>query len=303
MILILNHPTKNCGVHQFGRRIADLLLQSKVLSVVYREINTAIDYNSLLDALKPRIVIANWYPITMGWLSDNLLRPTIKNYFLFHDGHMRGKFDKIIFCGNYEKPDAIRYTDDQKMLLPRPLLKYDGDYPVNSVPNIGSFGFGFWHKGFNDIVTKVNNEFSEAVINLHMPYAHFGDESGIQAREVAERCRENNKNPNITLNITSDLKSEEQILDFLAKNDINAFMYGGVSEGISSVLDYALSVRRPIALTNNMMFRHILSDDNIITDDNTIGKILDKGVAPLERFYTEWSIENFIQRAEELLHG
>ena len=32
----------------------------------------------------------------------------------------------------------------------------------------------------------------------------------------------------------------EEILNFLAKNDINIFMYGGVNEGISSVIDYAL---------------------------------------------------------------
>lgn len=301
MILFLNHHIKNCGVQQYGRRIADLLLQTS-LNVEYREIRGVEDYEGLVAHFKPSIIIFNWYPITMGWLSPGLFKPGIRNYLMFHDGHMHGGDATIIFTGAYEKPDSIRYPDNKKILLPRPLFKYDGAYRVNSVPNIGSFGFGFWHKGFYDIVTWVNREFSEATINLHMPYAHFGDAAGVQAREVAAQCLANNTNPNITLNMTSHLMEDNELLEFLAGNDMNVFMYGGVSEGLSSVLDYALSVKRPIALTDNMMFRHIASPEITMSPDNSLKDILARGTEPLERFYEEWSVENFIKKAEELLH-
>lgn len=297
-ILIINHTTQNCGVYQFGRRVADLAIKTN-LNIQYRELESPDEYNKLLNELKPRMVLINWYPITMGWLSDDLLRDNIKNYFLFHDGHIRTKYDKYVFNGSYEKPDSIRIAVDRKLLLPRPLFNYETEHIKNDVTTVGSFGFGFWHKGFPDVVTKVNQEFSEAIINLHIPHGHFGDAEGEQSKEVIAECYRRNINSNIKLNITTEMLDDNQLLNFLAKNDLNCFFYGSVNEGLSSVIDYALSVKRPIGLTDNMMFRHILSDD-IIIEKNNLQDIISKGTKPLDKFYELWSVNEFVKQFEEI---
>jgi hypothetical protein len=298
MILILNHQTQNCGVYQYGRRFADIARKSKVHHVEYREIATVEDYKYCLY-LKPEAIIFNWYPITMGWLTTQPLDSKTKNYFLFHDGHIRQDYYKYIFCGSTEKEDSIRIPDDKKILLPRPLLEYDGSYKKNQVPTIGSFGFGFWHKGFPDIVKKANKEFDKAVIRLHIPNAHYGDAQGVTAREVIAKCKSVNKKSSISLEITTEMKSDKQLLEFLAGNDINVFMYNAVNEGLSSVIDYALSVKRPLAITDNMMFRHVRKSE-ILTDKNTFQSIIDRGTSPLSDFYNKWSQDNFISEFDNI---
>lgn len=304
MILILNHKTQNCGVYQFGRRFANLASQSKVHHVEYREIETPADYEYCLH-LKPDIIIFNWYPITMNWLRPEHIKSDIKNYFIFHDGHIwSGSYDKYIFNGALGPPEGAlkRIPEDKRVILSRPLFSFNNALPKNEVTNIGSFGFGFWHKGFDEVVRKVNAEFDKAIINLHIPNAHFGDADGSVAREVIKRCISLNTNPNITLNVTTGLISDQELLNFLAKNDLNIFMYSSVNEGLSSVLDYALSVKRPIALTDNMMFRHILSDE-IKVEKNTLKEIIEKGLAPIEKFQKQWSPEEFIKEFDkEFVH-
>ena len=44
-------------------------------------------------------------------------------------------------------------------------------------------------KGFEKIITLVQNEFKEAKIKLNIPFARFGDNDGSQARKIAEQCR------------------------------------------------------------------------------------------------------------------
>jgi len=295
-VLIINHSIKNCGVYQFGRRIAYLALRSKELSVVYTEVDSPLEYNKAIYDMEPSIILHNWYPITMGWLTTELLRPTIKNFFIFHDGFIREDYDKYVFHGSYEKSDSIRVSNDRKILLPRPLFEYKQDrVSVHSpIPVIGSFGFGFWHKGFPELVEKVNGEMDHAIINLHIPNGHFGDSNGETARSVIQECYNRNKKPGIQLNITTDMKSNEQLLDFLGGNHLNAFLYNSFNEGLSSVIDYALSVKRPIAITDNMMFRHIVSKD-ITVENNSLLDILNKGIKPLENFYDKWSTDNYLK--------
>ena len=125
-----------------------------------------------------------------------------------------------------------------------------------------------------------------------MPYSFFGDPLHEQGDEVEAACIEECTNPGIKLNITHDFKDDSDTLKFLASNDINVFLYGENGEGISSVIDYALSVKRPIAISKSRMFRHIMNNA-ILIDNNSIEEIIERGTGPLERFYSDWSTNNF----------
>ncbi|KKN18903.1 hypothetical protein LCGC14_0951230 [marine sediment metagenome] len=305
-VLLVNHKEKSCGVYQFGRRVYNLASKSTRVSYTYLETNTRDEFINARDSLKPEFIIYNWYPCTMTWVSDPLINnyKDAKHYFIWHDGTVRQYYDGYLFFGQGEKDaHARRIYLEKAFVLPRPLLDYNNIYEKNEVLTIGSFGFGGWQKGFNDLTILVNKIFNEAILNIHMPFAFFGDEKGIETTKIANVCRELNINPGIELNITHDLLTESELLDFLARNDLNAFLYGAISEGLSSVIDYALSVQRPVAVTNTMMFRHLQPNDDILVEHNSLMEILNKGTKPLEKYYQEWSTDNFVKALDNLFLG
>lgn len=303
-VLIVNHFRKACGVQQFGRRVHDLIKNSTSVKYIYREMETKEEFVSIFTEIQPDIILYNWHRGTMPWLSEELVKSIgiSKQYFIFHDEFTRQNYDKYLFFGDYDFNGGIKFGD-KKVLLPRPLLKYEGNYPKNNVITIGSFGFGFWNKGYHTLTKLVNDKFIDAVLNLHMPYSYFGDPLKKQTNEVEAECRKLVTNPKLKLRITHDLLDDNGVLTFLAGNDINVFMYGENGEGISSVIDYALSVKRPIAISNSKMFRHISNPEIVLSDKNHLIEILERGTKPLEQYYEKWKPENFIKEMEDIFNA
>jgi hypothetical protein len=121
-------------------------------------------------------------------------------------------------------------------------------------------------------------------------------------KQVEAWCMNENINPSIKLNITHNYLSTEELLKFLASNDINIFLYGTCGQGLSSTLDYALSVKRPLAINSNMMFKHVVKDE-IIVEKNTIMEIYNRGIEPLQEYYDRWSTKNFAIEFDKLFKG
>lgn len=298
-VLFLNHTQPVCGVYQFGKRIYELGKKSDTVQYVYKELESSEEYHNYLSQEKPDVVLYNWYPITMGWLSEEMVtrNKEVKHFFLFHDGHIRQNFDKYIFSGSEGKD--INIPKEKTVIIPRPLFEYNGDYPENETITIGSFGFGGWQKGFTTLVDRVNLEFDRAVINIQMPFAYFGDRYGTETRKIADECRRLNTNPNIQLNIDHTFLSNEDTLKFLAGNDLNVFLYQSSNQGLSSVIDYALSVKRPIAITNDSMFKHIYSPQLDI-DKFSLLELKYKGIQYVQEFYDKWNPINFSKEMDKI---
>ena len=297
---MLNHKHVKCGVYQFGKRVYNLAARSTKVDYVYRDLNSKQEYHSILAEVQPDFIVYNWHWDRMPWLaeSDIVNNTGVKHYFIYHDGSMVRNYDKYLFFGAFDPFD--RDAVDKRVLLPRPLYPYDGDYPVNNIPTIGSFGFSFLHKRFPELVKLVNDAFDEAVINIHMTLPYFGDTPGCSIKEIEKACVSNNRKPNIKLNITQDFIDDDNLLKFLAGNDINIFNYSCFpNPGISSALDYALSVKRPIAISDNIMFRHV-TEESILLSKNSIPDIMRLGTEPLNKYYEKWSIDKFSQSMDEL---
>lgn len=297
-VLFLSHPEHSCGVWQFGRRVFELASKSEKVEFIYREMLTKADYLKIVSQYNPDYIIYNWHRGTMPVLTESLVqeKKNCKHYFIFHDEFTRQNYDKYLFFGDYDFSGGAKFGE-KKVLLPRPLMEYTGDYRKNEVVNIGSFGFGFWNKGYHTLTKLVNDTFDKAVLNFHIPHSAFGDPLDTQTNKVINECKRLNTNPNVKLNITRDFLSTEEVLTFLAGNDINVFMYGENGEGISSVIDYALSVKRPIAISNSRMFRHI-TNDKIPLEKNSIQDILVRGIEPLVPYYEKWKPDNFVKEIE-----
>jgi hypothetical protein len=298
-VLIINHYQKSCGVQQFGRRIYDLVKNSKNVNYIYHEVEDIFAFRDYYNRIKPNIIVYNWHRGTMPWLTEDVIRnlKDVKHYFIYHEEFTRNIYDKYLFFGDYDFSGGRKFGN-KKILLPRPLLKYDGNYPVNETITIGSFGFGFWNKGYHTLTKLVNDTFEKAVLNLHMPFSFFGDPKRETTLAVRNECWRVLTNPNIRLNISHEFLDDAGVLKFLAGNDINVFLYEENGEGISSVIDYALSVRRPIGISESKMFRHI-TNENIIVGNKTIQDIITNGVKPLEQFYDRWSQENFTKEFDK----
>ena len=298
-VLFLNHSEQACGVYQFGKRVYNLASKGSRVNYIYRELNSKEEYNKILNEVNPEFIVYNWYPVTMGWLTENMVTDNkrTKHYFIFHDGHVRQNFDKYLFSGDIGRD--ISFPPEKVVILPRPLLEYSGAYPENDIPTIGSFGFGGWHKGFHDISRHVARSYPKAIINILMPYAYFGDKDGIETRKIAEYCHTLNTYPDIKINISHDFRSDDEVLTFLAGNDLNIFLYVSSCQGLSSVVDYALSVKRPIAVMDDPMFKHIYND-NVGLEKKSVKDILENGVTPLQEFYDRWNPNNFSKEMDKL---
>ncbi len=301
-VLILNHTKKQCGVYQFGKRVYDLASISNKIDYVYRDVGSKSDYINCIKRLAPNYVIYNWHWDRMPWLQKNDIESnkSIRHYFIFHDGSIAPAYDKYLFFGDYDPGNKL-IPSDKSVLLPRPLFEYIGDYPKNDIITIGSFGFGFLHKRFPELVKLVCSEFDIAHIRFHMTRPYFGDTPGNYLNDIIKDCQKNVTKPGIKLSISTDFLDDNSLLEFLAGNDINVFYYNSseVNPGISSVPDYALSVKRPIAIEYNDMFRHIKTDE-IALGSNSIQNILNLGTTPLNKYYENWSVEKFSEEFDRL---
>jgi hypothetical protein len=186
----------------------------------------------------------------------------------------------------------------------RLLLAYEGKVQPPARVTIGSFGFGYFGKGFRELVQRVNEEFDEADVRLHIPSNDIIDLDGNNARQLAQIAMAQELKPGIRVLVDHDFFTKDELLDFLAGNTLNAFFYDPVTRpalGISSVIDYALAVRRPLALTPSGMFRHVLDASPPITIDRaSLREIISNGTGPLEQFYERWSPRSFVEDYERI---
>jgi hypothetical protein len=298
-ILFVNHRIQSCGVYQFGKRFYNIVCNSNNLFFTYVEVASLSELNTAIRKTNPDYIIYNWHHGTMPWLSDDYIKKDTnhKHYFIFHTDVVRKNYTKYLFFGDLDLHRNL-IPENKRILFPRPLLKYNGEYKNNNILTVGTFGFAFWQKGFHSLVKIINENFKSAVINIHCPTAQLADPLDEQGKAVIKECYKNNKNKNIILNIEREFLDNNDLLNFLGKNDINIFLYKDNGEGLSSALDYALSVRRPILLSDCTMFRHVLKDE-VLINKTTIKKCLENGVAPLEEFYSKWNPDILKKEVEE----
>lgn len=295
-ILFVNHKKSQCGVYEFGRNIGNALKKS-ALEFVYCECGSSDELKTAINRHAPDAVIYNYHPTTLSWLNTAVTkRINVPQIGLIHEvtQSVADAADNRLF--------NFHIAHDPTLLLKNPLVfkvgrlipPYERRVDAPTITTIGSFGFGTDGKGFEKIIAFVEQEFDEVVIRFNIPFATFGDTDGANARSIADECRGVIKKSDIRLEITHDYLDQAEVLDFLAGNSINVFLYEdrGLPRGLSSATDLALASGRPIAVSPNEMFRHVLDAvPSISVADRSLKEIIASGVAPLERFYREWSGE------------
>jgi SAM-dependent methyltransferase len=111
------------------------------------------------------------------------------------------------------------------------------------------------------------------------------------------------RKPGIRVLGSTEFADARQVLDFLAGNHLNVFLYDvGKHRGISSVVEKAIAANRPVAVNRCGMFRHVHgARPSICVEDRSLREILASGVAPLVPFRLDWSEPAFVKAMEEVL--
>lgn len=305
-VLFINHPEKECGVHQFGENVFTAIRQSGLYDFIYCECSSLTDLQQYITQHQPVAVIYNYYGSTMPWLNSRFTRK-VK---LPHIGIIHEVTQERVNQANTNLFD-FHIAPDPTVLLTSPIVfktgrlipEYNDVTPAPDVITIGSFGFGTKGKGYTKIIETVQQEFDEALIRFNIPFARFGDPEGTGARAYADACRNLIKKPGIQLKITHDFLTQEQVLEFLSQNSINCFFYDeNKNRGISSVIDLALAVNKPVAITKSNMFRNIFNaQPSVCIEDSPLKDITKNGTHPLQPYKKEWTPENLCWDYERIV--
>lgn len=294
-IYFINSKKESCGVYQYGRRLWDSIKKSN-FDIQYFEIETLNEFMSLdfkgVDFLVFNFIEGGytgpfaWYMIPQVQYVKDVLG--IKTISIMHTKAFNtAAFDFLI-------------DQNPEFGIPRPLYDYDISKPKlkHNIIHICSFGFAGDHKGFDDVVKLTNEQFDEAVINLHITNAYYGDKDGVGQRNLIDKINSIERKPGVKLNITTDFLSNEQILDFVYDNDILILAYKGGGDP-SSLPDYPISTNTPFAVTSMPTFSHVY-DSNIDINLHSIKDILDyhKNSGYVTRLRESWSQKNLVESFE-----
>lgn len=322
-ILFLNSTIQQCGVYQYGKRLYDILQKCKKNNYMYNEIDSFQEYtqsilntkirHSINDAISNEIdvIIYNYNISTMNWLNNDNIQRKIKNIGIVHESpeHL---FDIIISI------DPTIIESENKYSIPRPIFEnveellinykpsteninnFINDFKNTDLPIIGSFGFGFKNKGFDKIINIVNQQYDKAIIKFVIPNAHF-DPNPNTFTDMVNICNNIEVKPGIIIKISNDFFSNLDILYFLKSNTINIFLYDEMyGRGISSVIDYAISVKKPLGISNSYMFRNIYCDEiclNITSIENCI-----QNYSYISKFNHIYSNKNVIEKMHNIVN-
>lgn len=328
-ILFVSHKKAQCGVYEFGKNITDILLSSKKYDFVRVECSSLSELKSSIAKNNPSAIVYNYIPPVLPWIATRTAKVFYKNNLtsikvtqigVIHEvtqqvADLATAYRKKLIFGRtkrlYNSLFDFYIAPDPTLLLRNNLVyktgrliqSYQNTFPVPPKIIVGSFGFATPGKGFEKIVRLVQQEFDEAIIRFNIPAADFADKNGVGARDTAERCRAIITKPGIELVVSHDFLDNKGILDFLAKNTINIFLYEDISDrGLSSVIDMAMAVQRPIAISDSIMFRHVLDvEPSICVTKNDLRTIIKNGFEPLQKHFNEWSAENLLWDYERIL--
>lgn len=325
-ILFVNNLNAACGVYQHGKLVYQLLRESTKYEINYIECDDMKTIVASYNAIHPDIIIYNYHPSLFGFLvkNYNVMRSlhNVKHIGLITDGtldvlqnpkiHDNLKmgsnvgttfcppiFDRYLFMD----PETVETSYIKKVLPTIPYFEPTEDTIPNQKVVIGSFGFGGKDKGFDDLIRMVENEFDEAVIRIHIPFATYGDPDGSGAKERVLECKKVITKPGIELIATHEFLSELEILNFLHANDINIFLYNDVykSQGIASTPHFAIAVNKPFLVTNTSKTRHLIElSSEIDCNVSNIKTALERGSSLVDIFTDSWSRKNTLTSYERV---
>jgi FkbM family methyltransferase len=302
--LFINCPEGQCSIYESGKMAFQCLSGSEKYSLDYLEISP----DSRTVPAPYDFYFFNYHITTMSWLDaaaiKNLL-PGVKMTLVLEVSPN----DPFVYCS----PDdfdaycvldpTLNINRENVFSFPRPLEVFNeqAPYEPKEIPVIGSFGFATRGKGFEHVIDAVNREFDKAVVRINIPYATYADESRSYAEELAQMCKSRARE-GIEVIVTHDYMTKAQLIGWCRQNTINCFLYDRNMPGLAATTDQAISSGRPLSVSKNNTFRHILKYIKPFPYQ-TLRDAIENTPRQVEEIQRAWSPENFRKRFEEILDG
>lgn len=305
-VLFVNYKEQQCGVYQWGKNILEAISKSEKYSFQYVEVLNLEDLDACVAKSNCDAIIYNYHPQTLTFINPFMARRYKQvNIALMHEmtqaeaDAMPDKFFQYYVMGDptlVENNPAVFKTG-------RLITPYTNTKKAPDIVTIGTFGFSVDSKGYQRLIDVVQDEFDEAIIRVHIPSNGIVDADGSLAHRHVEECKRRIKKPGIQIQPSHEFLDRDAMLDFLASNTVNAFLYDYLKvAGISSSPDHALAVRRPMVITKSIMFRHLHSLQPAITiEDSSLREIIKNGIEPFAHLYALWNADNVRAEYENIL--
>ncbi len=281
-VLILNPTSEICGVYQYGSCVQSILKKS-IKHKYYLS-------SDLKDIENSDIVIFNYHEKLFNWLTEDFLI-SLKKPCLAIGGHdCLPNFKNIQLILNC---DSTSQRTDKNIPIPRPIKNLT---PLQNPQRltIGSIGFSFSSKNFDKIYSIVSEYYDDALIKIHMPQHPNGEDLECIIKKIKLNCM---GDKNIDIEVTSNFLSDDELINFLSSNTANIFLLPpmiGEGRGLSSSIDKALSARKPIAISDSEMYRHISSEKKFLLSSNSLPEIISYGIDHFKPFLDLYSEERLI---------
>ena len=71
-VLFVSHFKSQCGVFEFGKNIFQTISQSNKYNFIWLECDSLLRLKNAINENNPSIIIYNYHPATMPWLSNKI---------------------------------------------------------------------------------------------------------------------------------------------------------------------------------------------------------------------------------------
>lgn len=291
-ILLVNHSTQTCGVYQYGLNLYYYLAGLNKWEIDYAETSNSDHVVKAIKKSSPDKIIYNWHPWTLSWCDDAFVRsfPNIIHGAIWHDPvnlpptPMRNLISR--------NPDEVEsFGNERNIFKSYPImLNYTGPFAkLESIPIIGTAGFVTNHKNFSAFIERVQDEFDEAEIRMHVPAGAFASNID-QVRHTMHMLEVLIRKPHIKLRYSTDFLHNTDLVEWHAQNNLNVFIYEELQgSGVSAAVEKAINAEQPVAVNKSYMFRHLWKiKPSILVEENSLRTIMQNGFTPLVGLYSDW---------------
>lgn len=305
-VLFVNYKEERCGVYQWGKNILEAISKSQKYLFHYVEVLSLEEIDSYVAKSDCEAIIYNYHPQTLTFINPFMARRYKQvNIALMHE-MTQAEADAMPdrFFQHYVMGDPTLIENNPAVFKTgRLILPYTNTKKVPDIVTIGTFGFSVGSKGYQRLIDVVQDEFDEAIIRIHIPSNGIIDADGAVAYRHAAECQRRIRKPGIKIQASHEFLDRNAMLDFLAGNTVNAFLYDYLKvAGISSSPDHAMAVRRPMVVTRSIMFRHLQSlYPSITIEDSSLREIIRNGIEPFSHLYCLWNEDNLRAEYEHVL--
>ena len=299
--LFINNCKAQDSIYESGVMVFNALKLSDKYQLDYVEISA--EKNDIPTGY--HFYFFNYHPSTMQWLDTSCIKhltglkvtmvlEILPNdpFVLCPDNH----FDAYVVLD-----PTITHKNKKVFAFPRPLEKihFIPQHQPNEIPVIGTFGFATKGKGFQHVVEAVNKEFDKAIIKINIPFGNFVPDSENYASFLAKTCIEKAK-PGIEVVVTHDYLSKEELIKWCAANTLNCFLYDRNMPGLAATTDQAIIANRPISISENDTFRHVIKYLPPYPKWS-LKQSIEQSLESVQQMAKDWTPENFALQFENVL--